>query len=94
MAQVFIKQSLLRLKLDTGISLTDATVKKILWKNPVNGKGSWNVITVEGTSLVYDVTVDDITIPGNWELQSYVEIGGKKGYGDIVIQNFTRNLSE
>jgi hypothetical protein len=92
MSDVFEGQSLLQIKLDTGISLTGTTVKKILFKKPNGEHGEWVVNTTEGTKLVYDVSDTDIEIAGNWQLQSYVEIAGKKGYGTIVTQNFKQSL--
>ncbi len=93
MSQVFNGQSLLQLKLDTGITISGATSKKILWQDPVGGSGEWVVTEIDGSSLVYDVQAGDITVPGDWKLQSRVEIGGKVGFGAIVKQNFKAVLN-
>ncbi len=92
MSNVFNKQSLLIYKLDTGLDLTAASVKKILYKKPDGSKGGWDA-SVEGTKLVYNFNDTDINVSGEWEFQAYVEIGGKKGYGDVVTEHFKLNLS-
>ncbi len=94
MSQVFNGQSMLQLKLDTGISLAGATVMKILYRDPNGTTGEWEVVSTDGMKLVYNVGETDITVPGKWSMQAYVEIGGLVGYGDIVTQTFTANLNE
>lgn len=93
MNQYFNGQSMLQIKLDTGLVLTDATEKKILWQDPNGASGEWVVTVTEGTKLVYNVGETDIAVPGNWKLQAYVMIGGNKGYGQVVIQNFKSILN-
>jgi hypothetical protein len=91
--QVFNGQSLLQLKFDTGLNLAAATVLKILFERPDGTAGFWAVTVIDGTKLVYNVLETDINIAGNWQLQSYVEIAGKKGYGKIVTQNFKQSIN-
>ena len=94
MPQIFNGQSLLQLKFNCGTNITTATVKKILWQNPNGTRGEWTVSSIDGTNiLVYNVDVEDIIIAGVWTMQAYVEIGGLKGYGQIVSQAFTSNLN-
>ena len=94
MSQVFNTQTMLQLKLDTGINISAATVKKILYKKPGNtGSGEWTVSTIDGTNLVYDVQLTDITAPGEWQFQAFVTVGGKDGYGKIVKQMVTQKLN-
>lgn len=93
MSQIFKGQTLLQLKLDTGIVITAATDMKILWRNPDNVSGEWPVVSIDGTKLVYNMDVADIDIAGRWLLQSCVTIGGKIGYGEIVRQEFTEILN-
>ena len=94
MPQLFKGQSLLQIKLDTGIDVSTATVKKILWQDPNGDRGFWTVSSVEAlTILVYNVTSSDVTVEGRWRLQAYVEIGGLEGYGEIVEQTFYDNLN-
>ena len=93
MSQVFNGQSMLQLKLDTGISLVGATTMKILYTDPNSVDGEWTVVSTDGTKLVYNVLETDITVAGTWQMQAYVEIGGLIGYGDIVTQKFTAPLN-
>ena len=93
MNQVFNGQSLLQLKIDTGIILTGATELKILYKKPNGTTGEWIVTTTEGTKLVYNIGDTDIDAAGTWELQAYVLTGGKKGYGEIIKQVFKQKLN-
>jgi hypothetical protein len=88
MSNIFQGQTMLRFKIDTGLDLSSATVKKILWQDPAYNTGSWDVTT----QLVYDIQTIDITTSGPWKLQAYVEIAGKKGYGEIVTENFKAPL--
>lgn len=91
MNNVFTGQSYLTYKLDTEMDLSTAAAPKILYENPDKVKGEW-VATIDGTKLVKEFTDTDVLIPGNWKLQSYVEIAGKKAYGNIVVENFKQNL--
>lgn len=93
MTQLFNGDSMLQLKLDTGISLAGATSMKILWKDPNGLSGEWIVSSIDGTKLVYNVLTTDITVPGKWSMQAYVELGGLIGYGQIATQNFTTPLN-
>lgn len=93
MSQVFNGQSMLQLKLDTGISLVGATSMKILYIDPNGLQGEWEVVSTDGNKLVYNPTTTDITVPGLWSMQAYVQIGGLDGYGDIVTQTFTATLN-
>jgi hypothetical protein len=93
MNQIFNGQSLLQFKLNTGISLAGATTMRILWKDPNGLEGYWEVVSTDGMKLVYNPLVTDITVPGKWQMQAYVEIGGLTGYGNIVTQLFTTALN-
>lgn len=88
----FIKSGIVTLTLDTEIDISLATVKKILYKKPSGTIGEWTA-TAAGTALTYPLTNIDIDIPGVWQFQTYVEIGGKKGYGAIVEQVFMQTLN-
>lgn len=88
----YIKSGVITLTLDTGIDIAAATVKKILYKSPSGAVGSWDATSV-GTSLTYTVSNTDIDIPGVWQFQTYVEIAGKKGYGEVVNEAFAQTLN-
>lgn len=91
MSDVFEGQTILQLKLDTKIDLSNATVLKILWKRPDKITGATAVTAVEGSIMVLDLSTINIT-PGKWEFQAYAEIGGKKAFGDIVSRIFKEKL--
>lgn len=91
MAQVFTNTGIITISIDTGISLIGATVTKIKYQKPDGTKGEWTA-TVSGTSLQYDADNDDIDQAGTWQFQSYVEIGGQIGRGEIVSQTFLTPL--
>lgn len=89
---VFKKQSLLTLKLETNYDdLAAATVKRILFKRPDGTEGFWNA-DQEGTLLVYNLQNGDINKEGNWQFQTYIEVGGKNAPGTIVNHFFERPL--
>lgn len=93
MIQVFKGQSLLQLRFDTGLNLAGATALKILYTKPNGQSGEFIVNVTDGTILVYNVGVNDIDMSGTWSFQTYVQIGGKDGYGQIVKQTFTNKLN-
>lgn len=92
MSQVFNGQSLLQIKVNTGLNLASATVVKILYKRPDGVSGEFVATGATGTELYYNVQATDVVVYGVWEMQSYVEIGGKKGYGEIFTIAFDKNL--
>lgn len=85
-------QSYWTLALDTKISLAGATETKILYQKPISGtRGEWTA-TVNGTELTYAVQAGNIDESGNWKVQSYAVIGGRKAYGDIRTVYFEQNI--
>jgi hypothetical protein len=89
---VFKDQSYLTIIATTHQDLSAATVKKILYKKPDGTSGSWTATAV-GTNLTYDVQASDIDQYGKWYFQSYIEVGGKKGFGDIECKEFLNHLA-
>jgi hypothetical protein len=85
---LFTGQSLITIKLDTGIDVSGATMKRMLYKKPSGVKGYFPVTSVEGTTklVVSNLSPADLNEQGPWEMQAYVEIGGLKGYGKIIKQ--------
>lgn len=80
------------LTLDTGITVTAATIARILYKGPGGISGYWDAATITST-LVYVVGSTDITVKGMWAFQAYVVIGGVDSYGTIVKQQFFTPLN-
>jgi hypothetical protein len=89
---VFKTQSLITLRLATGIDLSSATTTRILYKKPLGTKGYFSA-SVDGQTLEYEIQDSDIDQAGIWEFQSYIEVGGRKGFGDIAKQHFEDNIS-
>jgi hypothetical protein len=89
----YVGDSYTQISLDTGISLTGASVTRILYKKPNGIKGFWTA-TVLGTSLQYQLQNDNIDQDGIWSVQAYVEIGGKKAYGQVSEINFQKSLNQ
>ena len=80
--KIYKNQSLIKIVLETGIaSLSGATTLQILYKKPDGTSGNWTA-TANGTALEYNVQNNDIDQDGNWQLQAYVVIGGRNGYGE------------
>lgn len=89
----YVGDSYTQISLDTGISLTGATVTRILYKKPNGIKGFWTA-TVSGTSLQYQLQNGDIDQDGIWEIQAYVVIAGKSAYGNKSEINFQKSLNQ
>lgn len=89
---VFKTQSLLTITAETNYSdLASASVTRILYTKPNGAKDHWDA-TVSGTKLVYNVQNDDIDMEGVWKFQAYIEVGGLKGFGNVISQQFERSL--
>ncbi len=89
---IFENQSLLNILLDTSYDISSATSAKILYKKPSGTEGEWIGAVSDTTKILYDVQDGDLDEVGTWTLQSYVEIGGEKGYGAYTYMNVTANL--
>lgn len=63
--------------------LASADVTRILYQKPGGTEGYWQA-SVSGMDLIYIPVTGDLDIVGWWTFQSYVEIGGKVGYGSKV----------
>ncbi|MCK5605605.1 hypothetical protein KAR91_27170, partial [Candidatus Pacearchaeota archaeon] len=58
--------------LDSGSTITDATVQKIYYKKPQTGdKGFWVGSIKDTTKVSYTILVDDLDESGEWVLQIY-----------------------
>jgi hypothetical protein len=90
---LYNNQSLITITLDTGIDLTAASNKRILYKKPNGIKGYWPA-TSTGNTLTYNVQNGDIDQVGIWTVQAYVEIGGLKSYGGKVEIAFEKPLDQ
>lgn len=83
----FITSGYMTLTLETGIDLSGATNATILYKTPSGRKGEFSA-TIDGTTLTYQLTDNDVAVSGQWEFQSRVQIGGLTAYGDVARVTF------
>jgi hypothetical protein len=88
---LFNNQSLLSITLDCGTNVMTADITMIAYVRPDQTQGMW-VGTPVGNTIVYSFANGDINQSGNWQFQAYVEIGGRKTYGDIITKTFLEPL--
>ena len=93
MGKIYVGQSALTFKLETGLdaafALTAATVKRIYYKKPVSSTiGYWDASITETTKLKYDV-VDETIIDesGKWVLWAYCVFPTGIAIGEAVQQD-------
>jgi hypothetical protein len=90
--QYFVNQAAFIIRLDTKRDLTGVSVQQIKYRKPISGtKGYWEA-TINGTVLEYDVQTGDIDETGTWQLETYIEIDGRPGFGGIVHKEFECHL--
>ncbi len=89
---IFTEQGYSTITLETGVDCTSATVKRILWKNPVGTTGYFTATLSGTTALTYQATDADWNVSGEWKFQAYVEIGGLNAYGEIVYETIKAHL--
>ena len=72
MGKVFVGQTKLTIRLETGSLLTDVDVALIKYKKPNNIEGNWTA-TVSGKDIFYDIaTINDLDIDGLWEFYAHI----------------------
>jgi hypothetical protein len=89
---VYNGQGLLKISLETGQDLTDATSPKVLFEKPDRTKGEWTG-TVSGTKIEYAVQANDIDQKGIWRFQVKYTISGRDAYGEIDKIEFKQTLN-
>lgn len=80
---IFTNQGYLSITLDTGITITGATVKRILYTKPDGTSGYFTASASGTTALTYQFGNDDLDIAGRWRFQTFVTIGGLDAWGEI-----------
>ncbi len=72
--------------LNTGADLSTGTVFKIYYRKPNGETNYWTAQKESDNTSISYTTIDsgDLDITGTWQLQSYVEISGWKGFGQVV----------
>ena len=84
MSQVFVGDIGTEIVLDCGAVVSSATARKIYALKPNGTKVTWTA-TADGTTAIKYVTqINDLDIPGVWQLQAYVEVSGWKGSGEVA----------
>lgn len=78
---IFQNQSLLNIKLDTGLTLPIDAIVAIKYKKPSGTSGLWVGTIVQATKVSYSVQVGDLDQAGEWRLQAKVTISGRDGFG-------------
>jgi hypothetical protein len=92
MSKLFQYQSNAVISIDTQTALGGASVTRILYKKPNGLKGFWPA-TISGTVMSYSPADTDLDQAGEWELQAYAEIAGKKAYGAIIKEFINKPLN-
>lgn len=72
--------------LNTGADLSTGTVFRIYYRKPNGQTGYWTAQKESDNTSISYTTIDsgDLDVAGTWQLQSYVEISGWKGFGQAV----------
>jgi len=75
-----------KLIVDVTGDISSGTVFKIYYRKPDGTTGSWTATKESNnTSISYTTTLaSDLDQVGKWTLQSYSEVGGWKGYGEVT----------
>ena len=69
---------------DCGVSVVNATVRKIVAVKPGGRRVRWDAV-LEGTNQIkYTTLAGDLDVAGDWSVQAYIELPSWKGYGTIA----------
>lgn len=93
MPKIYKNQENLRIKLTTGVSIVDATIKKIKYEKPDGTEGSWNAEVEDATNgiIYYDVKITangaDIDQVGIWKFWAFITFSdGRSAPGEVIEQ--------
>lgn len=90
---LFKQQSLLIITLDTGVDISTASIRRILYEKPNGTRGFWPANLSGTTKVSYSLAyADAISHAGKWKFQAFVTLNGLDGFGDIVEYDFKNNL--
>jgi len=70
--------------LDTGITLTGASVIRINYRKPDGTTGYWAGSIADLTKISYTLAASNIDQSGTWSFQAYAEVSGGKWSGETV----------
>lgn len=83
MSKIFVDQTLLTIRLDTGnADCATAEETKIYYRKPSGAGGSYEATVADSTKLVYNFQEGDIDETGNWQFQTSITVGGLEAPGD------------
>ncbi len=90
--QIFKDQDY-RLKLDSMISLLNATLLEIKYEKPDGTDGVWTgTLHVDNKSVIYDVSAAENNQAGIWKFQLHVEIGVDTFFGSVVTHKILQGI--
>lgn len=94
MANIYVGQSSLRIRLRTRIDLTDASTVKVGYKKPAGTTGTWTgaVESPATDGILYaDLTsANDLDTAGTWTFWAYAKFSDdREAYGDAISQTVT-----
>jgi len=78
--------------LDCVDDVSAATVRTIKVRKPNGVRTTWAAALDGTTKIKYAVQTGDLDVVGDWELQTYVEMPGWKGSGELVTLRVNRPL--
>ena len=90
---IFTNQGYLSITLETGITITGATVMKILYTKPDKTTGFFSASASGTTALTYQFDNTDLDQAGKWRFQSFVTIGGLDAWGEVVIERIIEPIA-
>lgn len=82
------------IRVDIGVDITDATVKRLIYVKPNGVAGIWAGTIADSNFITYITKAGDISLPGLWKLQSYIETPSGKWYGDLATFTVQDRLME
>jgi len=85
MATIFVGDIGTEIELDCGQDVSLAAVRKIFALKPDQTVAEWVAVQSGSNSILYVTVAGDIDQVGRHYLQSYLEISGWKGRGEVVI---------
>lgn len=81
MSKVYVGDTGTLIELDTGVSLTGATVTEIKVRKPDGTETTW-AATVSANKLHFQTLADSLDQPGIWKLQASVTLPSGKWLGE------------
>lgn len=84
MSEVFTGDVGTEIEVDCGVDVSTATVRKLKVRRPNGTQVEWAASAKGTTKISYVVADGDLSMPGVWQIQAYIEMPGWKGRGGIA----------